>query len=412
MFKRGDTFNLTTTLGISAAGPGIIGAYGSGDRPIINATTAAIRIGSNDWRLMDLNIELVVAEPGHFVVVVEDRINASTLLRLKMTRFPTNLYTGHFSSRTVMQDSEMVNPTEYTGGRLGWFGAGGINPTIGGIGNSNYAAMLGNNFALRGTGTGNHSIRTQGVNYAIISNNKFLGDFDTSAIVYRGHSRYGVVSDNYLEYLETEVHLLGIFGISAESGNAYEIQRDIIVERNFFYRTYLGIEGTDLTIRNNIFRGFEGRETQFGAVHMRYISTVPIPRPVNINIYNNTVRGYSTAPFPVPVLFSGGDSVSTTNIDIRNNIVYAPSTAQPYLIQPGAATVTQSNNTIDTTNADIRTRNPLFTNTTGSLSLASDFSLPAGSYGVNSGVPTTGVLSDFALNPRPTSGVDMGAYQR
>ena len=179
----------------------------------------------------------------------------------------------------------------------------------------------------------------------------------------------------------------------------------MIFERNMLTNTSVRLAGTELTIRNNIFYSI------FAATNSRYGSTVGSPRPNNLWVYNNTVYSLGTGT-SAPTLYDHGFGVeaATTAITLRNNIVYAPNITNPVLTGGfGFATITaaSSNNTTN------QAQNPGFTNGSGLFNIPSDFALQVGSYGVNAGVPTPGVFSDFIGNIRPLgSAYDMGAYER
>src|SRR5690606_18434924 len=57
LFKRGDSWSISTGGNVTVAGPGIIGAYGSGNKPVIRTTGSAhaIKAAGSDWRIMDLS---------------------------------------------------------------------------------------------------------------------------------------------------------------------------------------------------------------------------------------------------------------------------------------------------------------------------------------------------------------------
>jgi hypothetical protein len=61
LFNRGDTFTVSTGTNISNTGPSMVGAYGTGDRPIVNISGGveifSPRSGSEDFRVMDLFVQ-------------------------------------------------------------------------------------------------------------------------------------------------------------------------------------------------------------------------------------------------------------------------------------------------------------------------------------------------------------------
>ena len=59
LFKQGDTWTLSSGISSSAAGPVLLGSYGSGNRPKFTMTTESNVFNANgdDWRIMDLDIQ-------------------------------------------------------------------------------------------------------------------------------------------------------------------------------------------------------------------------------------------------------------------------------------------------------------------------------------------------------------------
>src|SRR5688572_27157664 len=91
LFRRGDTFSSSTSADIDVNGPGLIGAFGSGARPIVSHTgnfrIFQLSSGSTptikDWRIMDLEINgNSGAETNGFHG--EGGIDQVTLLRLNI----------------------------------------------------------------------------------------------------------------------------------------------------------------------------------------------------------------------------------------------------------------------------------------------------------------------------------------
>ena len=185
---------------------------------------------------------------------------------------------------------------------------------------------------------------------------------------------------------------------------------DAIIENNFFKNASGGGAAISLsrtnkiTVRNNIVN-----LGTFGTA----ISAVVVPHAgaSDIFVYNNAI-------------FSGGDSLfglSTddllSNVVMRNNVLYAPNAGlwSKAAIGPGAVvstTVAASNNT--TNGAQIITApGPSFTNSSGSLSLPSDFRLAPGSYAIGKGLSVPVFMDFFGVLTRPQgAGVDMGATEQ
>ena len=212
-----------------------------------------------------------------------------------------------------------------------------------------------------------------------------------------------MISDNKLTVGQGAIHF------EPANPDLNIVVRDVIFERNMLTNTSARVNGTELTVRNNIFYYPSG--TIFPATNSNYSSNVGAPRPNNLWIYNNTIYSLASGE-SVPTLYDHGFGIeaATTNVFLRNNIVYAKNSTTPLLTGgTGTATITaaSSNNTTN------QAQNPLFTNGSGLFNIPSDFALQTGSYGVNTGMTIPGVFSDFIGNIRPIgSAYDMGAYER
>jgi hypothetical protein len=90
LFKRGETFS-TGGRSINVAGPGVIGAYGSGAKPIIqvSGTEGGIVLFKSDWRIMDLEFVGPGSsdQQGAIVFDAAHGINNILLLRLTSRQF-------------------------------------------------------------------------------------------------------------------------------------------------------------------------------------------------------------------------------------------------------------------------------------------------------------------------------------
>ncbi len=399
LLKRGDTFTTPISVLITAAGPGILGAYGAASAvPVITSSAASgsvLRVNvSNDWRIMDILLTRSAAA-GITGINIANVVSDITILRVTTIGVSNGMTSSPGSPRTVVQDSIIGTWYAPVLPSSGW----GIFIV------SEYLAVMGTlvdmNNGSNGIVDGVHGIRSQS-NYVILSNNTWTA---FPGLSYRGNSQYGVVSDNKFTVGTRAV------GFQPSGFDQAHWVRDVIFERNMLINSSMHMAATDITVRNNIFNSTQ--TGTFSATNSSYVSIEGLsPRPNNLHIYNNSIRSLSTST-SIGILHTSDSPVNSTSaITLKNNLVYSPNSATPVLIGgSGSPTLTASNNTL--TNAGMKI-DPLFTNGSTTFSLTSDFTLPAtGSYGVNTGVVVPGNYTAFDGTARPTgSAVDMGAFER
>jgi len=378
LLKRGDTWSVvpssTVTFGASQAGAGIIGAYGSGAKPIIQTDTETplrLNADANDWRLVDLTVtstDLVTSTGGG--VVVFNALN-TLLLRTDVNRCGRLVLEAQGVNGYYVVDS-VIGPASVNGtASINLYGA-----------NSDRIGILGSRF----TGGRDHGIRIGGTATSVLSNLRIDGGRTGShTITIRGKgdvptpwnglwTEHVVVSDNAMEGVVDGIAALALKPTNADFA---ERLRRVIVERNRIdapnSEAIFAQVSEELTIRNNILTTGYGIAISIGAV-----SNVGSPLPSSGWVYNNTIYKsniiYSTS-FSSAFLVSG-----VTGYDIKNNIAYAPGSTSPTMFGGSGVegvNYTQSNNS---SNAQILSTLP-FVNATPVV--ATDFA-PAG-YAVNGG---------------------------
>jgi hypothetical protein len=430
LFKRGDTFSESATPRISVAGPGTIGAYGTGAKPIVRSTgnVPLLRLSSpstptvKDWRVMDIYFDGLsgnntdgVTEDGGF--------DQFTLLRLDFRNVSYGFHTSgslgdyyntHGSSgHRVHSEYAIVDSTIV--GMVGGYAA---------FTNGYYLAMMGNNFndgtttrfpllvksvisnnTLRDTTETKEVIKlhaptacdstvTPGCNY---TNDVFppVNAMANDGVKTFGYSEKIIISDNKL--LTTAGGYMATFG--AQNGNSDERTRDLILERNWLISSAtiqqaLYIQSTDTTVRNNICDVSASAYATCFYVGLWGIE----PPPNNISIYNNTAYNGnpSASQFWFSIIYT-----AATNVKLMNNLAYAPYVSNPkmYSGTPGSGFV-QSNNSSD---AKI---SPQFVSP---LTAPDGFKVAPSSYAVGTGAVVP-VWSDIFSAPQTTTH-DMGAVR-
>lgn len=423
LFRRGDTFTAATSVVVNRAGPGIIGAYGAGAAPRIQATTdattygiVAVSGGVSDWRLMDLELDGSLVTPGTSRVEGvsgQGKVDQLTMLRLNIH----DTYTGVLFSESRL------------GASLPWdqfaFVDSTISQGVGGAGgNGAYLDVkrlmwLGN--SLDDTLNTEHGLRVASVVGGVISHSLFsraaatktvltvrAPDFNGSAAIPAGTVTERVVlSDN--KFVPSTVQS-GNVG-QGPLGAAYDGRiRNLIWERNWWASVAGGImqiqfalTGSEVTLRNNIVEvaGAGGDNRVFDVA---MTSTVPgYPVPDQIRFYNNSAFSTDTGNNFRFVNITSTTGLPT-NVSMVNNLAYAPTNLGG--LMSSSVTVAQTTNTTDSpAGGQLRNTSPMLTNEPPLT--PTDWKPLGGSYAIGAGTNVP-VWSDFfrVVQPAPR---DLGA---
>ena len=388
LLKRGDTWTTTSgvTLGASHAGPGLIGAYGTGAKPVISATASmshiAIESGAGDWRVVDILMTgASVAERTWSVGLRTSNATNALFLRTDV-KWCWNLTNFANSNGVYVVGCDIGDVSDQGAdhGYANW---------------SEYVSRL-TFLGSRLHGSDAHTARWQGVDMAICSNTTFDAPkgapaYAWSMFTIRGKANSGdltvwnglwtesvVVSDIYVE--AGVANQYAAFSIAPMHDGSAERIRNVLVER--VRVSSLGSEAgvfavvTGLTVRNSIFQTLHTSAVLIEAKS----NTGGSPDMSQAFFYSNTLYKDNAS------LASGfaGISIPTraTGLVVRNNIAYAPGSTSPTMF--GGAAVegtnyTQSNNS---SNAQVLSTRPWAAVTP---SAAVDFT-PSGSYAVGGGV--------------------------
>jgi len=422
LFGRGETFNVGSSIAINRGGPSMLGAFGTGAKPIFTATSGSpiINLSSNDtptgvsdWRFQDLSFNggangaIIFFGNGHASRVLLNRVDTAN------TQGSLTLAASHLVSlnsatpfRHAMWDEFYVVDSNL--GSLYLTNGNGI------FANGNRMAFIGN--LVDTGGLGEHGMRTQLMNRGVVSNNTIQGiavgraNLTIRGTVFSGtntvapgvYSEKVVVSDNKLIGGVSA----GIMGISPQNGNFDERGRNMIVERNWFVgssgtQSVLTIAQTDITVRNNLVYVPNNNGGDF--VSAKDEDPNQVNRPTRVHVYNNSVFHASTSNHSYSLFnaFPNNSNLAGSTFDVRNNILYAPSAGNATMTgNMSAATITTSNNS-----SNVRT-NPLFASTPPLT--VENFRIGAGSYANSTGTNSAKVFSDFFGISTPAV-PDMGA---
>jgi hypothetical protein len=318
LLKRGDTWSASSSgKSLSYTGPGIIGAFGTGAKPIFNLTgndsVFEFSDGYLDWRIMDLDLN----GPGSSSTnpAISDASASSNSNNLILRTDISGFITGYEGSWTGGTSREGIFIIDCSFDSIG-ASSGGRAMYIGG----KKIVMMGNSVSQLVYG-GIHSVR---VYHAI----KML--FQNCSIEYPGSdghclkfhneidltppdSQYSIISDNICKGGTVPI------AVAPQSPGAYDERiKDAIIERNKLFTVDSTGDGIDLcctytTVRNNIIDS-AGSSIYFVGINVFQRDGEPVP--TRIFIYNNT--GYKSDNGSEYELVKITSDV--TNSVVRNNL--------------------------------------------------------------------------------------------
>ena len=317
LLKKGDAWTTAAAGNVSQPGPGILGAYGSGAKPLItiggNYQILNFTAGKNEWRLMDL--EFTGSESGASLAdndqkngISASQANHITLLRCYFHNlYLTALvqYCESFSAFDSVFDTSFA-----TYGNMVAF-----------LYQSPIVALVGNSFSNSPI---THTLRLSGTAQAVISNNTVTNPGPTRQVLtVRGweaptpFTQHVVVSDNKLSG-GSGAGVAVYFGYVNAQTN--EELRDVIFERNWVIGTTNDVAVTsrvsqNFTARNNII------DTQSNyAIELSGGNAAGAPVISSAYLYNNTLYKSSVvkSTFFSAILVGSGVSGAV----IKNNLSY------------------------------------------------------------------------------------------
>lgn len=428
LFRRGEIFSAASSALIDKAGPGIVGAYGSGAKPVINGSGSAPALTLNspgsttysDWRLMDLSINGQNGQAGENVgISAIGPFNQVSILRVDVAGTSTGFAASHWilSAGDQSYDQWTIQDSTATGvPDCNWTAHYICNWRIYVVGTR--WSMQGNSLDNLGDPStlhagGSHVIRTEMLQDSVISNNslKGAGDFQLNiklhAWAWDGsaggnatpatYSEKVIIADNKIEGGANP----WMVSLGPQDDGSDERVRDVIVERNWFKsnsatQMQLHVNSADTTIRNNICDLATG-PYHTGIGIYRSPGTVA---PANVHVYNNTIHSG-----PASEYFGVDIGPGALNTIVRNNLGLAPSASNPVMISGTGTGLVESNNLLN------NSPSALFVSATPSA--PADFRLKAlPNPARDTGLSTVPVLSDFFGTRRPQNGaIDIGAVE-
>jgi len=421
LLRRGETFVRDASVRINVAGPGTLGAFGAGARPIVLADGVAgghTFVFANtpsqfsDWRVMDLDIRYQNWSGDCRIFNVEGTARDLLILRVATdggsNAFNMNLSLAEYwqaqgSSFDVIdgltiQDSSLRETATY----LLYLSA--------------HRFVFQGNSAVR-TAADNSTMRFAWLDRAVLSDNEFGPRGGPNGHVLYVHapafSPRDVDGDGDIDTLTTNgqyTNRLLISGnvvhpgdevawtahIAPQNGSSDERFRDIILERNLFlpganvqYALHLAGPHQGVTVRENLFRGTNSSAVRIDPAGSQNAS------PADVLLSHNTCVGDNA---PRLVRFETGAS----GVRARNNLVVGPNAA--LMSGTGVFAPGESGNLIRTAaQALLTSANPM---------VWSDFMPQTGSPAIGAADPTFAGMWDYTAAQRTDGAPDVGALER
>ena len=388
LFRRGDTFSVPHVMEFLDEGPGIIGAYHTGNRPVLQLSSSAddiFQVRNRDWRVMDVELKgrgpLVNQTAGiRGMGTVEEFLALRVLAHNVEKPFIWSISSyDHLSNGLV--DCEATNCDKiFIGGQRQVVMGCYLHDVIDA-----------------------HVLRCWHLRNAVIAHNEISGGTKSGLKLHNPNHPapegvHAIVSDN---------RFLGSGGwtvnVGPENPSSDQRVRYTVIERNLFRcnsatKAMLNLWARNITVRNNIFIGdYATTDLNCIGIGKRGVE----PAPTDNQIYHNTVyRGDSGTILSLAKLEP--ESLRTT---LYNNIVSGPNILSVRLTDGGGTSFTEAGNLLSPS--------PGFKNAGNA-----NFELNAGSIAIDTGVNFGSEICDFDVFDRPVDGdgngqkeFDAGAFE-
>jgi PKD repeat protein len=302
LFRRGDAFQCQIAATVNKAGPGTVGAYGTGASPRISVGGSALRLSGSpasfdDWRFMDLSFT-GPGVAGSILIESRGRVQRLLVLRVTASSFHTHVLLNHQTVSNLnqpMHDEVYVVDSQLT------------DLTGGSGGNGVY--MSANRMVVVGTRIENaedveHVARFPYAGHSLIAHNYLAHPAPTKHVIKlhalaqthaytfpERDTQYVVISDNEIT---SRINQGNVY-VAPQDIYKDERLHDVLVERNYFHPgpdgyTELWVSAANVTVRDNVFDLSKG-----GSKGVHVTQRGIEPPPVNVDVYNNTCYGGSQA---------------------------------------------------------------------------------------------------------------------
>lgn len=406
LLKRGQAWNFSgTKRNLTFNGPGILGAFGTGNRPVIRFTSAGDRVfwlgtGStpgqfHDFRFMDLEIDGDGHERGF--IWSEGTVNNVTFLRISMhdagsfmffapsvlNYYNANGRPGHtlWSGIAVIDttfDHIIGDGTEFNGRHIAYIGAQRL-------------MFMGNTW--NDAELGEHVLRLPLAQRALIAHNRLTNSRARKHVIKlhgNGSDRITIADNHFSSALGDWTISLG-----PQNNSSNEAVTNVVLERNeliFTSTTGVGfhLAASETTTRNNAIVLTAAGGGTVVDVTRRGIE----PAPTHNRIYHNSAYNGGSGT----LRFVNVNS-SAANTTVRNNL--GRSVGSSVMIQGTGSNLVQSNNVITATPGWVAT----------APTSALDFELVSTSSAIDAGAVVP-VFQDYEGLARPSGAArDLGAFE-
>lgn len=418
LLRRGETWGENDRLDLDAAGPGILGAFGSGANPLFNGSTDSpwMYLSStgttpqlDDWRIMDID----VAGSNTTDRCIEVRGNATRvlMLRLDLSGFKGMLWSSEsgFNFWNNQHGSEVHDYPDACG-----VVECEIHEAVGGGGGNNvfFAAQR---LCVLGSDdydatSSEHVWRTQFSYKGVFSNSRFSDAAATKhcmALRAPGWSDSGLGFERHTElnvfdrclFEGTSPTNSWVVQAGPKNTTADERLRDNLFSRCTFTHgadSVIGMfgAGSTFTVRNciaDLTAVPSGTSAKAFEVAQRGIE----PIPNDGAFLNNTVWSNGGGDYSIGRFASGGSGHVG-----HNNLIVAPSAASVGLVAAESGTSATLSNNLQGPQSDLV--DPV----------NGDYHLAAGATAIDAGTPVE-VVDDYDGNDRPQGAAyDVGAFER
>jgi hypothetical protein len=311
---------------LTAAGPGLIGAFGAGAIPVIRRPDTVVDIDASDWRVAELKLQGSNQSPSIGLSLSNGKTHNLVYLT-EIDSYEGELLADHFNPGTSGVVECVLGPSNAPNGSYGFFGG------------AENLSLLGNQISGMNGGHTQHNVRVFNGDKLVISHNKIGPSPNVHNEILMNQdngnrARFSLVSDNHLH------HGSGYGGFTCCGGGlggVFENVRwdDVVFENNFItttgahgtvkYVTVVNVQG--LTVRNNM---FVLDDIDASIARIQHNQEGDGPQAANeIEFYNNSVYTTNDHGFipgtsnPLLEVFDG----RVTNVVLRNNVMWSAKSA-------------------------------------------------------------------------------------
>lgn len=423
LYRKTESFTASSNVIVTATGPGLVGAYGTGAAPIVTMTGSVgsqpiLRFGNTttvnqkDWRVMDLSF---VGNGNAEALGLGGGFDQLTFLRIKarscndacifFNSAVLNVAASpHLFDQAAVIDSDLAEPQSwalYFNAKNFMIAGNTLDSATGShtlrISIGIWGQITNNTLGPNGVGTaGNHVLKLHAPPFGSATDGVPAGTRSEKVVIgYNKLTPGNNTTNNWTMAIDPQD--------SAED----ERLANIIIEGNAFTAgtntvEAIEIQAVDASIRNNVMNGTGGACGCFLEVAQRSSAA---PQPSGIIVSNNSMYTNSNNLNASDTPFIQIDSTTATGgVVAKNNLGYAPGVAgTPLMFRDQGSGNTKTNNSSDAQtkiNPNLTTNPPL---------VIGDYKITVGSYAIGTGTSVTNWYDAVRIGWQPTW--DIGAVK-